>query len=50
MLNEGDILARALPLRASESGGKLIHYRGDPAAKYWNLVGRDLPWVGRFRR
>ena len=49
MLNEGDALARGLPLRASKSGGGLIHYRGDPAAKYWIPVVRGLPWVGRSR-
>ena len=49
MLNEGDVLARGLPLRASESGGGLNHYRGDPVAKYWELVGRGFPWAGRSR-
>ena len=49
MLNEGDALARGLPLRAPKRGGGLIHYRGDPVVKSWNSVGWGLPWVGRSR-
>ena len=47
MLNECDILARGLPLRASESGGGVIHFRDDPVVKLRNQVGRGPPCVGR---
>ena len=50
VLNEGDVVARGLPLRASEGGGGLIDYRGDPVAKFWKLVRWGLPWVGRSRQ
>ena len=50
MLNECNILARGLPLRASESGGGVNHYRGDPAVKFQNQAGRRLPWVGGPRQ
>ena len=47
MLNECDILARGLPLRASESGGGVIYCRDEPVCEVLESGGAGPPmgWV-----